>query len=98
MPAGRMAEIGELALVFEIPRFHHRFGVESLTMNAAVLHLARDAQGRANWQWSDPALPQSDKKLSIVRSLSVPQAKVTLDDERRHLQFEGSHPRKARRA
>ncbi len=36
MPPGRIAEIGELALVFEMPRFHHRFGVESLTMNAAV--------------------------------------------------------------
>jgi AsmA family protein len=90
MPPGRMAEIGELVLVFEMPRFHHRFGVESLTMNSAVLHLARDAQGRANWQWRDPALPKTDKKLAIVRSLSVPQAQVTLDDERRHLKFEGT--------
>ena len=90
MPPGRIAEIGELALVFEMPRFHHRFGVESLTMNAAVLHLVRDAQGRANWQWSDPALPPTNKKLAIVRSLCVPQAHVTLDDERRHLKFEGT--------
>jgi AsmA family protein len=90
MPPGRVAEIGELVLVFEMPRFHHRFGVESLTMNSAVLHLARDAEGRANWQWRDPALPKTDKKLAIVRSLSVPQAQVTLDDERRHLKFEGT--------
>jgi uncharacterized protein involved in outer membrane biogenesis len=90
MPPGRMAEIGELVLVFEMPRFHHRFGVSSLAMNSAVLHLARDAQGRANWQWRDPALPQTDKKLAIVRSLSVPQVQVTLDDERRHLEFEGT--------
>jgi AsmA family protein len=90
MPPGRIAEIGGLVLVFEMPRFHHRFGVESLTMNSAVLHLARDAQGRANWQWRDPALPKTDKKLAIVRSLSVPQAHVTLDDERRHLKFEGT--------
>jgi uncharacterized protein involved in outer membrane biogenesis len=90
MPPGRMAEIGELVLVFEMPRFHHRFGVESLAMNSAVLHLARDAQGRANWQWRDPALPETDEKLAIVRSLSVPQVQVTLDDERRHLKFEGT--------
>jgi hypothetical protein len=90
MPPGRIAEIGELVLVFEMPRFHHRFGVESLTMTSAVLHLARDAQGRANWQWRDPRLPKTDKKLAIVRSLSVPQAQVTLDDERRHLRFEGT--------
>ena len=90
MPPGRIADIGELALVFEMPRFHHRFGVESLTMNSAVLYLARDAQGRANWQWSDPALPPTDQKLAIVRSLSVPHAQVTLDDQRRHLKFEGT--------
>jgi AsmA family protein len=90
MPPGRMAEIGELALVFEMPRYHHRFGVESLTMNSAVLHLARDAQGRANWQWRDPALPETKKKLAIVRSLSMPQARVTLDDQRCHLEFEGT--------
>jgi AsmA family protein len=90
MPPGRMAEIGELVLVFEMPRFRHRFGVESLAMNSAVLHLARDAQGRANWQWRDPALPKTDKKLAIVRSLAVPQVQVTLDDERRHLKFEGT--------
>jgi uncharacterized protein involved in outer membrane biogenesis len=90
MPPGRAAEIEELALVFEMPRLHHRFGVESLTMNTAVLHLARDAQGRANWQWRDPALPPTNQKLAIVRSLSVPHAQVTLDDERRHLKFEGT--------
>lgn len=89
MPAGVTADVGELALVFEIPRFHHRFGVESLAMNSAVLHLSRDAQGRANWQWSDPSLPQTDEKLAIVRSLSVPRARVTLHDERQHLEFEG---------
>jgi uncharacterized protein involved in outer membrane biogenesis len=90
MPAGRMAEIGELALVFEMPRFHHRFGVNGLIMNSAILHLERDAEGRANWQWRDPSLPATDKKLAIVRSLSVPQAHVTLDDQRRNLKFEGT--------
>lgn len=90
MPPGTLAEIGELALVLEIPRYHHRFGVESLTMNSAVLHLSRDAQDRANWQWSDPTQPQTDEKMAIVRSLSVPHAHVTLDDERRHLKFEGT--------
>ena len=90
MPPGRMAEIGHLVLVLEMPRPHHRFGVNRLIMNSAVLHLARDAQGRANWQWRDPALPPTDRKLAIVRSLSVPNAHVTLDDQRRHLEFEGT--------
>ena len=89
MPPGPTAEIGSLSLVFEVPRRHHRFGVDSLSMNSANLHLLRDAQGRANWQWNDPTVPHANKKLAIVRSLSVPRARVTLDDDRRHLKFEG---------
>jgi uncharacterized protein involved in outer membrane biogenesis len=89
MPPGRMAEIGSLSLVFEVPRRHHRFGVESLSMNSASLHLVRDALGRANWQWSDPTVPYTNTKLAIVRSLTVPRAHVTLEDDRRHLKFDG---------
>jgi uncharacterized protein involved in outer membrane biogenesis len=89
MPPGRMAEIGSLSLVFEVPRLHHRFGVDSLSMNSASLHLVRDALGRANWQWSDPALPYANTKLAIVRSLAVPRAHVILEDDRRHLKFDG---------
>lgn len=89
MPPGRTAEIGALSLVLEIPRLHHRFGVDSLSMNSATLYLARDAAGRANWQWADPTVSHPDKRLAIVRSLSVPQAHVTLADDRRHLKFDG---------
>jgi AsmA family protein len=89
MPPGRMAEIGSLSLVFEVPRRHHRFGVESLSMNSASLHLVRDSLGRANWQWSDPTVPYVNTKLAIVRSLTVPRAHVTLEDDRRHLKFDG---------
>ena len=89
MPPGRMAEIGSLSLVFEMPRRHHRFGVESLSMNSTSLHLVRDALGRANWQWSDPTVPYANTKLAIVRSLTVPHAHVTLEDDRRHLKFDG---------
>jgi AsmA family protein len=89
MTPGRTAEIGSLSLVFEIPRPHHRFGVDSLSMNSASLHLVCDSVGRANWQWNDPTVPHADRKLAIVRSLAVPGAHVTLDDDRRHLKFDG---------
>jgi uncharacterized protein involved in outer membrane biogenesis len=89
MPPGLTAEIGSLSLVFEMPRLHHRFGVDRLSMNSASLHLVRDAAGRANWQWNDPTLPHVNGKLAIVRSLAIPGAHVTLDDERRHLKFGG---------
>ncbi len=89
MPPGRTAEIGSLSLVFEVPRLHHRFGVDSLSLTGASLHLVRDAEGRANWQWDDPTVAHAERKLAIVRSLSVPRAHVTLDDDRRHLKFDG---------
>jgi uncharacterized protein involved in outer membrane biogenesis len=89
MPPGSTAEIGSLSLVFEMPRLHHRFGVDRLSMNSASLHLVRDAAGRANWQWNDPTLAHDNGKLAIVRSLAIPGAHVTLDDERRHLKFDG---------
>jgi AsmA family protein len=89
MPPGNMAEIGSLSLVFEVPRPHHRFGIDSLSVNSASLHLVRDAQGRANWQWNDPAVAHANGKLAIVRSLAMPGAHVTLDDDRRHLKFDG---------
>jgi uncharacterized protein involved in outer membrane biogenesis len=73
MPPGRTAEIGSLSLVFEMPRLHHRFGVDSLSMNSASLHLVRDAEGRANWQWNDPTVANPNGKLAIVRSLAVPE-------------------------
>jgi hypothetical protein len=89
MPPGRTAEIGSLSLVFEMPRLHHRFGVDSLSMNSASLHLVRDAEGRANWEWNDPTVAHANSKLAIVRSLAVPDAHVTLEDDRRHLKFDG---------
>ena len=89
MPPGPTAEIGSLSLVLEIPRLHHHFGVDSLSMNSARLHLVRDAEGRANWQWNDPTVAHANRKLAIVRSLAVPGAHVTLDDDRRHLKFDG---------
>ncbi len=89
MPPGPTAEIGSLSIVFEIPRLHHRFGVDSLTLNSANLHLTRDAAGRNNWAWNDPTVPHPDGKLAIVRSVAVLGAHVTLDDQRRHLKFDG---------
>jgi AsmA family protein len=88
MPAGPMAEIGELSLALQIPGWHRRFGVLKLSMKSATLHLARDSSGRANWQWSEQGA--GSRKSSIVRGLSVPGAHVLLDDVRRHLRFDGT--------
>ena len=89
MPAGSTAKIGKLSLSIEMPGFGHSFQIEKLEMNAAALQLARDSSGRANWQWTDPALGNGPG-LPIIRNLAMPDARVELDDALRHLKFEGT--------
>lgn len=87
-PAGNMAEIGRVSLVFRLPWLHQSFGIGKLELQAAVLHLIRDSAGRANWQLTNPNTG-SGKGLPLIRSLSIPNAQVDLADARRHLQFKG---------
>ena len=89
MPAGVTAEIGKLTIVFDFPWPGRQKSILRLDMQAAKLHLVRDAEGRANWQWSPPETPKKGQGM-VLRSLSMPNAHVVLDDSRRHLQFEGT--------
>ena len=58
-------------------------------MEAATFHLARDSAGRANWQLTEPG--RSDNTdLPIIRVLSIPNAHFLLDDDLRHLKFDGT--------
>ena len=89
MPPGPTAEIGRLSLSFELlPLFSHSFNISRLEIDAATLHLARDADGRANWQAHDPANGPG-KGPPLIYSLSLLNAHVELDDARRHLKFDG---------
>jgi hypothetical protein len=89
VPAGQMAQAEKISLQMGVPWFDRRFGIVSLSMQSATLHLMRNASGYANWQSSNPDTPPDEEKLPILRSLSIPDAQVVLDDQRRHLQFEG---------
>ena len=89
VPAGHMAQVEEISLVMDVPWLDRAFGIVSLSMKSATLHLMRNASGYANWQSENPDAPPSADKLPILRSLSIPDAHVVLDDQRRHLQFEG---------
>ena len=89
MPPGITAEIGKLSLVFDFPLPARKSSVKKLEMTSATLHLVRDAEGRANWQPSPPGTPR-DGPGRLIRSLSMPNARVELDDARRHLQFTGT--------
>jgi uncharacterized protein involved in outer membrane biogenesis len=89
VPAGQMAQIDEVSLVTDVPWTHGKFGIVSLSLKGATLHLMRNAAGYANWQVKNPDVPPDPEKLPILRSLTMPGARVTLDDARRHLQFDG---------
>jgi uncharacterized protein involved in outer membrane biogenesis len=89
MPPGIAAEIGTLKMVFDFPMPGRQKSILRLEMISAKLHLVRDADGRANWQWRPPGHPRKPRGL-LVRSLYMPDARVVLDDSRRHLQFEGT--------
>jgi uncharacterized protein involved in outer membrane biogenesis len=89
MPKGATAEIGKLTIVFAFPWPGREKSILRLDLRAAKLHLIRDAEGRANWQWSPPDTPKKGQGM-VLRSLSMPDAQVVLDDARRHLQFEGT--------
>ena len=64
MPAGVTAEIGKLTMVFDFPWPGRQKSILRLDMQAAKLHLVRDAEGRANWQWSPPETPKRDRAWS----------------------------------
>ncbi len=87
-PAGNTAEIDKLTVEFEFPSFSHDLVISKLEMQGASLHLQRDAAGHANWLWKAPGiLPR--KGLPIIHSLSAPAVHLQVDDERRHLVFDG---------
>ena len=89
MPAGNTAEIGKLTLAVSLPWFGRPYAVENLEMDRATLHLSRDADGHSNWRRNPPGIRGSGG-LPIIRSFSMPEARIELDDARRHLQFQGT--------
>ncbi len=89
MPAGNTAEIGKLTLAVALPWFGQSYAVENLALDGATLHLSRDADGHSNWRHNPPGIRDSGG-LPLIRSFSMPDARIELDDARRHLQFQGT--------
>ena len=87
-PTGVAAEAGKISVVFATPHLGQELVIDKLTVDHATLHLFRDAAGHANWQVKNPDTsdPQS---LPIIRSLSMMDAHVLLDDALKHRQFDG---------
>jgi AsmA family protein len=88
--AGDMARIERLTVVFDGPRPGHAAVLQSISMDGATLHLLRDAAGHANWQRFNPDSGAVGKGLPLIRELSATDAHLLLDDQLRHLQFDGT--------
>jgi AsmA family protein len=88
-PPGVTAEIGRLSLTYDLPSFGQSFRLHTLEMEQATLHLMRDEEGRANWQFRAPGSGRSTGP-PLIRSLRMPNARVYFNDERRHLNFDGT--------
>ena len=88
-PPGALARIERLSVVLDLPLFGQSYALRKLAMEGADLHLHRDADGHANWLWRAPGILPG-KGIPPIYSLSIPNAHVALDDDRRHLLFDGT--------
>jgi uncharacterized protein involved in outer membrane biogenesis len=88
-PPGKTAEVGKLTVVFATPHLGQELIVDRLQIDDATLHLFRDATGHANWQLRDPD-HNAPRALIVIRSLSMMDAHVLLDDAQKHRQFDGT--------
>ncbi|HEV7984569.1 MAG TPA: AsmA family protein, partial [Steroidobacteraceae bacterium] len=90
VPPGVTAEIGQVTLVLERwPVFGGELEIHQLEVEDASLHLARDIEGRANWQSNPPHTPGAGGGPPLIHSLSVTRTRLELDDAPRHLKFTG---------
>ena len=88
MRPGTAAQLGRLSLTIGLPWIHRSLGLERLEIAAGQLTLVRNDTGLANWQWTDPRGPEPSP-LPVLRSLSAEGVHATLQDDIRHLQFDG---------
>jgi len=90
MPAGVTAEVGRVTVILARPGSGEPSGIAQLALQAATFHLVRDATGHANYQLIDPDKPRPPPSSWIIRSLSVSNAHVQLDDAYRDRHFVGT--------
>lgn len=87
MPPGDTAQIGRLSIALSWQLAAIPLAIQTLQLENTTLHLLRDASGHSNWHQRQSG-PGSGPPL--LRSLSMTEAHVELNDERRHLQFSGA--------
>jgi uncharacterized protein involved in outer membrane biogenesis len=88
-PPGDAAQIDKITVVFGTPHLGQRLSIDRLEMEHATLHLFRDVTGHANWQLKNPD-HNTPGPMIVIRSVSMMDARVLLDDAQKHRQFDGT--------
>jgi AsmA family protein len=86
-PAGVTARVESVRLDLEWQRSTSPLGLRRLELDDATLHLIRDSSGRASW-WMHESGP--GKGPPLMQSLAMSNARVDLNDAKRHMQFTGT--------
>lgn len=87
MPPGEFARLGRVVLELHWRLAWPPFEIQALRLEHARLNLVRDPLARANWYLREGGAGPGPP---LIRSLSMPRARVQLHDERRHLEFKGT--------
>lgn len=87
-PPGTLALIGKLTVVLDLPLFGQAYVLRKLELDHAEIHFQRDAGAHANWLWKSPGILPG-KGIPPIYSLRITDAHVRVDDDRRHLLFDG---------
>lgn len=87
MPPGEFAHLGRVVLELQWRLSWPPFEPQALRLERVRLNLLRNSLARANWYLHEDGAGPGPP---LIRSLSMPQARVQLHDERRHLEFKGT--------
>ncbi len=86
MPTGTFATIGRVVVALEWHASSSPLGIQRLELDHTKLRLVRDAKNHANWYRNEDGPGEGPP---VIRSLSIRDAQVELQDDRRHLHFSG---------
>jgi len=86
-----MADIGRIALRIRlIPMLTGHWDMRLLRFDNPRVNLYRDAQGRANWDFSGGRKPNAPLRLPPIRDFIVKDGRIQLQDVGRRITFKGT--------
>lgn len=89
MPGGHLARLGSVTLTYDLSAWHLP-RLRAVELRDGVLEPRRDREGKSNWTLAPPRdPPAAGGGFPALRSLVLDDVHVRLQDERRHLDFDG---------